>query len=98
MSGDLGPRVAISAAQKFTAQFPDVDLVLVGNEQQLLAKTSLKKLARQRISLLNATEIIAMDEDPLQALRHKKNSSMWIAINALKNNQADACVSAGNTG
>ena len=98
MSGDLGPRVAISAAQKFTAKFPDVDLVLVGNEQQLLAKTSQKKLARQRISLLNATEVIAMDEDPLHALRHKKNSSMWIAINALKNNQADACVSAGNTG
>ncbi len=98
MSGDLGPRVAISAAQKFTAKFADVDLVLVGNEQQLLSFSSVKKLSRQRISILNATDIVAMDEDPLHALRHKKNSSMWLAIECLNNNLADACVSAGNTG
>jgi glycerol-3-phosphate acyltransferase PlsX len=98
MSGDLGPRVAISAAQKFTAAYPDVDIVLVGNEQQLLGFSSAKKLSHQRISIVNATEIVAMDEDPLHALRHKKNSSMWLAINALSNNSADACVSAGNTG
>lgn len=99
MSGDLGPRVAISAAQKFTAAYPDVDIVLVGNEQQLLGFSSAKKLSHQRINIVNATEIVAMDEDPLHALRHKKNSSMWLAVNALSNNNAaDACVSAGNTG
>lgn len=98
MSGDLGPRVAISAAQKFTATFPDVEIVLVGNEQQLLALSSLKKLSQQRISIVNATDVIAMDEDPLHALRHKKTSSMWLAIESVKNNHADACVSAGNTG
>jgi len=98
MSGDLGPRVAISAVQKFTAHYPDVDIVLIGNEQQLLSFTSSKKLLKHRIQLLNAVEVVAMDEDPLQALRHKKNSSMWIAIESLKNNLADACVSAGNTG
>lgn len=98
MSGDLGPRVAISAAQKFTASFADVDVVLVGNEQQLLAFSSVKKLSRQRINIVNATEVVAMDEDPLHALRHKKNSSMWLAIESLNNNLADACVSAGNTG
>jgi len=98
MSGDLGPRVAISAAQKFTAQFSDVDIVLVGNEQQLLSFSSAKKLSKDRISILNASDTVAMDEDPLQALRHKKNSSMWIAIDSINNNLADACVSAGNTG
>lgn len=98
MSGDLGPRVAISAAQKFTATFADVEIVLVGNEQQLLVFSSLKKLSQQRISIVNATDVIAMDEDPLHALRHKKTSSMWLAIESLKNNHADACVSAGNTG
>jgi len=98
MSGDLGPRVAISAAQKFTAKFPDVDIVLVGNEQQLLELSSAKKLSKNRISILNASDVVAMDEDPLQALRHKKNSSMWIAIDSINNNLADACVSAGNTG
>ena len=98
MSGDLGPRVAISAAQKFTAKFPDVDIVLVGNEQQLLELSSAKKLSKNRISILNASDVVAMDEDPLQALRHKKNSSMWIAIDSINNNLSDACVSAGNTG
>ena len=98
MSGDLGPRIAISAAQKFTATFADVDIVLVGNEQQLLALSSAKKLSQQRISILNATDVVAMDEDPLHALRHKKNSSMWLAIESINNNLADACVSAGNTG
>lgn len=98
MSGDLGPRVAISAAQKFTATFADVDLVLVGNQQQLLAISSEKKLSRQRISILNAADVVAMDEDPLRALRHKKNSSMWLAVDQVSRNCADACVSAGNTG
>ena len=98
MSGDLGPRVAISAAQKFTTQFPDVDIVLVGNEQQLLNFSSAKNLSRDRIRMLNALDVVAMDEDPLQALRRKKDSSMWIAIDSVNNNVADACVSAGNTG
>jgi glycerol-3-phosphate acyltransferase PlsX len=98
MSGDLGPRVAISAAQKFTSLFADVDLLLVGDEQQLLAFASAKKLSKQRISILNATDLVTMDEDPLQVLRNKKNSSMWLTIESLKNNLADACVSAGNTG
>ncbi|RYY75501.1 MAG: phosphate acyltransferase PlsX [Gammaproteobacteria bacterium] len=98
MSGDLGPRVAISAAQKFTAIFNDVDIVLVGNEQQLLALLPEQKLSQHRISILDATDVVAMDEDPLQALRRKKNSSMWIAIDSVNKNLADACVSAGNTG
>ena len=98
MSGDLGPRVVISAAQKFTASFNDVDVILVGDEKQLLLFQSKKNLSHQRISILNATDVVAMDEDPLHALRHKKNSSMWIAIDSVNNNLADACVSAGNTG
>ena len=98
MSGDLGPRVAILAAQNFTAKFPDVDIVLVGNEQQLLSFCSAKNLSKDRISLLNASDIVEMDEDPFHALRHKKNSSMWIAIDSINNNLSDACVSAGNTG
>ncbi len=98
MSGDLGPRVAISAAQKFTTKFHDVEIVLFGNEQQLIGFSSLKKLSRQRISIVNTADVVAMDEEPLQALRHKKNSSMWMAIESLNKNLADACVSAGNTG
>jgi len=98
MSGDLGPRVAISAAQKFTARFADVDVILVGDQKQLLSSQSKKNLSHHRISILNATDVVEMDEDPLHALRHKKNSSMWVAIDSVNNSLADACVSAGNTG
>jgi len=98
MSGDLGPRVAISASQKFVTQFPDVDLLLVGNEAQLLSLLPKSKNLHERITLVHATDVVSMHDDPLLALRQKKNSSMWIALDLLRNNDADACVSAGNTG
>lgn len=98
MSGDLGPRVAISASQKFVTQFPDVDLLLVGNEAQLLSLLPQSKKLHERITLVHAADVVNMHDDPLLALRQKKDSSMWIALDLLRNDDADACVSAGNTG
>lgn len=102
MSGDLGPRVAVSAALKFVAMFADVDLLLIGDQQQLLSlmseQSSAKNTPQDPITIIHAANIVAMDEDPLLALRHKQNSSMWSALNEVKNDRADVCVSAGNTG
>lgn len=98
MSGDLGPRVAISASQKFVTQFPDVDLLLVGNEIQLLSLLPQSKKLHERITLVHAADVVSMHDDPLLALRQKKDSSMWMALDLLRNNDVDACVSAGNTG
>jgi len=98
MSGDLGPRVAISAAQKFVSQFPEVDLLLVGNEAQLRSLLPQTLKLHERITLVHAADVVSMHDDPLLALRQKKDSSMWIALDLLRNNDADACVSAGNTG
>ena len=98
MSGDLGPRVAIAASQKFVTQFPDVDLLLVGNEAQLLSLLPSSKKLHERITLVHAADVVSMHDDPLLALRQKKDSSMWMALDLLRNNNADACVSAGNTG
>ena len=95
MSGDLGPRVAISAAQKFLELYPDVTLLLVGDQailQQALTDTN------ARFDIIHATDVVTMDDDPLTALRHKKESSMWKSLQALRGDEADACVSAGNTG
>lgn len=97
MSGDLGPRIAMSAALKFSALYDDVDLLLVGDERQLLALTS-KNLSQYRITIIHAPDLVTMHEDPVSALRNKKNSSMWRALESVKNDLADACVSAGNTG
>lgn len=98
MSGDLGPRVAILAAQKFVTQFPDVDLLLVGNESLLLPLLSPAKKLHERIKLVHAPDVVSMHDDPLFALRQKKDSSMWVALDLLRNDVVDACVSAGNTG
>lgn len=98
MSGDLGPRVAILASQKFVTQFPDVDLLLVGNEHQLLSLLPNPQKLHKHITLVHATDVVSMHDDPLLALRQKKDSSMWVALDLLRNNDVDACVSAGNTG
>lgn len=98
MSGDLGPRVAISAAQMFVARYPDVDVLLVGDQQELLRFSPNLAQSSPRIALVHSASVVAMNDDPLTVLRHKKDSSMWLALAALRDDQADACVSAGNTG
>jgi glycerol-3-phosphate acyltransferase PlsX len=99
MGGDHGPEVTVSAALAALQREPDLDLILVGREQEVQAQlNALGNPVPHRVSLVNATQIVGMDELPAQALRGKKNSSMRVAINLVKSGNADACVSAGNTG
>jgi phosphate acyltransferase len=99
MGGDHGPHVTVPAALAFQARFPDVDIVLVGLadalEQQLKARGT---ATGTRLRVHPASEVVAMDEAPAQALRYKKDSSMRVAVNLVKSGEAHACVSAGNTG
>lgn len=99
MGGDHGPSVTIPAAISFVQSEPDAELILVGLEESLLAELKKHKASEHpRLSIVNATEVVTMD-DPLEiALRRKKDSSMRVAINLVKQGDADACVSAGNTG
>jgi glycerol-3-phosphate acyltransferase PlsX len=99
MGGDHGPRVTVPAALEFQREHPDVDIVLVGIREALEAELRAQGAqpgARMRVH--DATQIVAMDEPPVQALRFKKDSSMRVAINLVKSGEANACVSAGNTG
>jgi len=99
MGGDHGPSVTIPAAVSFANHQSDVELILVGLEDVI--RNELKKLNalnHPRLSVVNATEVVTMD-DPLEvALRRKKDSSMRVAISLVKDGRAQACVSAGNTG
>lgn len=99
MGGDHGPSVTIPAALSFVKHEPDAELILVGLEDVI--QSELKKHGaphHSRLSIVNATEVVTMD-DPLEvALRRKKDSSMRVAINLVKDGKAQACVSAGNTG
>lgn len=99
MGGDFGPSVTVAAAVSFANREPDVEFVLVGQETVLQAE--LKKLGainHPRLSIVHASEMVEMD-DPIEiALRRKKDSSMRVALNQVKEGAAQACVSAGNTG
>jgi len=99
MGGDHGPSVTIPAAISFVKSEPNAELVLVGLADVIRAE--LKKQhadAHPQLSVLHASEQVTMD-DPLEvALRRKKDSSMRVAIEQVKDGKAQACVSAGNTG
>ena len=99
MGGDHGPAVTVPGALAALRSQPDLNLVLVGQRAILE-----KELARHagadsgRLRIQEASQIVGMDEPPAQALRGKKDSSMRVAINLVKSGEAQAIVSAGNTG
>ena len=100
MGGDIGPEVVVPAALRVLSTATDrVRLILVGQEDILSAHlTQLKAKDHPGIVIRHASQLVKMDEPPAQALRVKKDSSMRVAINLVKQGEADACVSAGNTG
>jgi len=99
MGGDYGPSVTIPACISALEHNPDLSLILVGRSQDI--EDQLGKAAGRfgdRLQVQQASEIVGMDESPGMALRNKKDSSMRVAINAVRDGEAQACVSAGNTG
>jgi len=99
MGGDHGPKVIVPAAKKALNEIADIQLVLVGDEKQLNEVLENQGLANEsRIRIQHASEVVEMDDAPALALKKKKDSSMRVAINLVKQQQAQACVCAGNTG
>ncbi len=99
MGGDHGPRVTVPSAVDFLHRNPKTNIVLVGLLDAIEAELSTLNVApNSRLRLHAASEVVNMDDSPLLALRSKKDSSMRIVINLVKNGTAQACVSAGNTG
>lgn len=99
MGGDHGLSVTVPAALDFLRQVDDARLLLVGRKdaiEQALAKS--RTVDSTRIEVRHASEVVAMDDPPAAALRSKRDSSMRVAIELVKSGDADACVSAGNTG
>jgi glycerol-3-phosphate acyltransferase PlsX len=99
MGGDHGPKVTLPAALSFLEETPDARVILVGQEDALRgAMAKHKSPAASRLEIRAATEVVEMHEPPADALRKKKDSSMRVAVNLVKDGSAQACVSAGNTG
>lgn len=96
MGGDFGLRVSLPAARQALHLYPDLRLLLVGDTEQI--KPLLADVDPGRIEFLHTTEVVTMSERPSQALRRKRDSSMRVAIDQLREGHVDAVVSAGNTG
>jgi glycerol-3-phosphate acyltransferase PlsX len=99
MGGDFGPPVVVPAALRALEQDEDLRVILVGDETILRTALEHNKAAgNDRLKVQHASQTVGMDETPSSALRNKKDSSMRVAIDLVKNGDAGACVSAGNTG
>ncbi|MGG4610210.1 phosphate acyltransferase PlsX [Providencia sp. Me31A] len=99
MGGDVGPRITVPAALQALASNPALKLLLVGQPdaiQPLLAHLSAEQISR--IEIIPADGVIANDAKPSNAIRQSKGTSMRVALELVKTGQAQACVSAGNTG
>ncbi len=99
MGGDHGPEVTVPAALELLDREPDVSVILVGLTDRIEAVLRRHRaVLSPRLQVHAATEVVAMDEPPAQALKRKKDSSLRVAIDLVRDGRASCCVSAGNTG
>tara|TARA_S200000501_G_C20821640_1_gene743120 strand:+ start:264 stop:1277 length:1014 start_codon:yes stop_codon:yes gene_type:complete len=99
MGGDQGPKIIMPSLREFILENKDIKIKVFGDED-VLSKHSknFEDFISSQIEIVHTKEKVLSDDSPSHALRHKKKSSMSMAIQAVKDNEADACVSAGNTG
>jgi phosphate acyltransferase len=99
MSGDHEPPEYVAGALRAVADDGELHVLLVG-DRELLDRTlgSLPETLRARVAAVGATQVVTMDEKPREAIRRKKDSSMRVAVDQVRDGRASACVSAGNTG
>lgn len=98
MSGDNAPEQIVKGALEANREF-GVDIILVGNRSDIMRCLSENGAEESNsVSIAEASEVIDMHDDPSTAVRRKKDSSMTVALNLLRDGVGDACVSAGNTG
>jgi glycerol-3-phosphate acyltransferase PlsX len=100
MSGDREPRDYVAGVARALGEDSEFRALLVGKPEVIgpMLEASLPATLRTRTEVVPASEVVAMDESPREAIRRKKHSSMRIAVDLVKEGRALACVSAGNTG
>ncbi len=98
MGGDYAPVETVRGAVEAVAEHPEIKVILVGKEDAIREELEKYTYSQDNIEVKNATEIIEMGEVPTKAVREKKDSSLVVAMNLVRNDDADAVVSAGSTG
>lgn len=94
MGGDNAPKEIVLGAMKAVRAFSDIHITLIGDENKI--KETL--ISHERISIIHTTELILGTDEPVRAVRRKKNASLVLAAQQVADGLADACISAGNTG
>lgn len=98
MGGDHGPEVVVPGAALSLERHPALSFIFYGDEARIRAALVPHTSLQDKSRVVHTAHVISMDEKPSQALRRGKGSSMWLALEAVKNGEAHAAVSAGNTG
>ena len=99
MGGDIGPSVVIPGAEIARVRHPEVRFLIFGDEAQIQPELEKEPRLADVSTVVHTDVAISMDDKPSQALRRgRKTSSMWLAIDAVKKGNAQAAMSAGNTG
>ena len=98
MGGDHAPDAIVKGAVRALRKYKDIEIVLAGPEERIAPMIAAEKDIADRVRIVNATEVIGMEEAPMIAVRTKKNSSMVVAMNEVREGRAGAVVSAGSTG
>jgi glycerol-3-phosphate acyltransferase PlsX len=99
MGGDFGPKVTVPASLQVLKKHPNISIKLVGIKEIILKELNAHGAKNhERLVIHESTQVVMMDESPQSALKNKKDSSMRVSINLVKTKDADASVSAGNTG
>ena len=94
MGGDYAPQALVEGVNQAIQEFKDIEVILYGDE----AKIKQYLTATERVTIVHTDEKINSDDEPTRAIRRKKQASMVLAAHAVKNGEADAMLSAGNTG
>jgi glycerol-3-phosphate acyltransferase PlsX len=94
MGGDNAPKSVVEGVMKAISVFSDLEVTLIGHEEKIKEYLS----DSTRISIIHTEEMIEGTDEPVRAVRRKKNASMVLMANEVKEGRADGCISAGNTG
>ena len=98
MGGDLGPPAVVAGIARSAANNPNLFFILHGSEDILKRLVSKRRKLKDCVKIVNSKDVINMGDKPSQVVRSGKNSSMWSALEYVRNGEADVCISCGNTG
>src|SRR3989338_9030839 len=98
MGGDFAPQLVVEGAVQAANSFDDIEIIIAGREDAIKRELNRHKVQGGKISIRHASEIVEMSDSPVMAIKKKKDSSLAVCIELLKQKEVDAVVTAGNTG